>query len=366
MNRRPSAIIRAVAFLAATAVLCVAALVCPKQDYSVTERRPLAQCPPLTWSGLTSGDFMTDLETFTVDQFPWRDAWRTAKAFVSQKFFRQQDQNDLYCHNGSVSKMEYPLNGTSITNACVRFEDIYTTYLRDSGSAVFSTVVPDKNAFYAPDSGHLCMDYAAFYAQFEQQTPFAEYVPINHLLTGDSYYLTDTHWKQEALLPVADTLLTAMGTTPEAEHSLRTQAAPFHGVYSGQYALPLAADTLTTVHSAAIDRMTVFDGENQKDIPIYDQAKLDSDDPYEVFIGGSVSLVTVTNPSATTDRELIVFRDSFGSAIAPLLAEGYRSVTLIDIRYIPRTQLGKYVDFHGQDVLFLYSTSTLNHSETFK
>ncbi len=366
MRSRFSVILRAVAFLSVIAVLCVACFVCPKQEYSAAERRPLASFPSLTLNSIMSGKFTADLETYTVDHFPLRDTWRTFKAYVSKTVFRQQDQNGLYCHNGSVADMEYPLNAASVANACTIFGDIYEQYLKDSGSAVYTTVVPDKNAFLAADSGHLHMDYAAFYKQFEEQTPFATYIPIDHLLTADSYFATDSHWKQEALLPVAQALCAAMGTATAAEHTVQSADQPFFGVYSGQYALPLEADTLCTVHSDATDAMTVFDMEHQTAIPLYDMSRLTSDDPYEVFVGGSVSLVTIDNPSATTDRELIMVRDSFGSSVAPLLAEGYATVTLVDIRYLSRHQLSRYIDFHGQDVLFLYSTSTLNNSETFK
>jgi len=366
LNRRFSFILRTVSFVAVIAILAVACAVCPKQAYSASERRPLASFPKLTLTALMSGTFTADLETYTVDHFPLRDRWRSLKALVAQEVFRQQDLNGLYEYHGSVSDTEYPLDSDSIAYACRLFGSIYDLYLNEQGSRVWAAVVPDKNAFFAAESGHLSMDYPAFYQQVASQMPFAEYIPIDHLLSGDSYYATDTHWKQEKLLPVAQAITAATGVTVEADHDIRAHDAPFYGVYSGQYALPIPADTLHTVHSDVIDSMTVLNMENQKEIPVYDTARLTGDDPYEVFVGGSLSLVRIDNPNAETDRELIVFRDSFGSSIAPLLAEGYARVTLVDIRYLPHKQLGRYLDFHGQDVLFLYSTSTLNNSQTFK
>jgi len=63
---------------------------------------------------------------------------------------------------------------------------------------------------------------------------------------------------------------------------------------------------------------------------------------------------------AENSRELILFRDSFGSSIAPLLLDGYSKITLVDTRYIHPDLLGKFVDFRGCDVLFLYSILVLN------
>ena len=74
----------------------------------------------------------------------------------------------------------------------------------------------------------------------------------------------------------------------------------------------------------------------------------------------------IENPNAESSKELIVFRDSFASPLAPLLASGYKKITLVDIRYLPSPSLQKYIQFQNQDVLFLYSTSVLNHSKTLK
>ena len=76
--------------------------------------------------------------------------------------------------------------------------------------------------------------------------------------------------------------------------------------------------------------------------------------------------MTVTNPAADTDRELVIFRDSFGSSLAPLLIEDYAKITLVDIRYIQSDFLGQFIEFDGQDVLFIYGTTILNDSFTLK
>ena len=44
----------------------------------------------------------------------------------------------------------------------------------------------------------------------------------------------------------------------------------------------------------------------------------------------------------------------------------YSRVTLVDIRYIHPDQIGDYVNFQNQDVLFLYSTLILNSGRSLK
>ena len=77
-------------------------------------------------------------------------------------------------------------------------------------------------------------------------------------------------------------------------------------------------------------------------------------------------MIHVENPEAKTDARLILFRDSFGSSLAPLLLEAYREVILIDTRYIKPELLADYVDFEtnmeNTQILFLYNTLLLNNS----
>ena len=89
-------------------------------------------------------------------------------------------------------------------------------------------------------------------------------------------------------------------------------------------------------------------------------------DPYEMFLSGTSALIEIVNPTAKTDKELVLFRDSFGSSIAPLLVEGYKKVTVVDIRYIQSSFLGNFIEFSNQDVLFLYSTTLINNSKAMR
>ena len=99
---------------------------------------------------------------------------------------------------------------------------------------------------------------------------------------------------------------------------------------------------------------------------MYNMEKAEGKDAYEMFLGGSDALLTVENPKAATDRELVIFRDSFSSSLAPLLIKNYRKITLVDIRYIQKEMLGYFIEFDQQDILFLYSAMLLNDSLALK
>lgn len=353
--------------LALWAALTLAVWFHPAQDISQAERRPLARFPEFSLSALENGQFREKFEDYSLDQFPLRDGFRTLKSLFHTQVLGMRDNNGIYLTNGIAVKQEYPLNETSVDAAIRKFDAIYEKFLGES--RCFFAVVPDKGYYLAAPSGHLAMDYDALYAKLEAGLPWAQQIDLRPTLTAGDYYRTDTHWRQEALLPAAGVICDALGVTaPKAENYSQISAeTPFYGVYYGQAALPMKPDTLRWLESDTLRQCTVYDYETGKTGAVYDTAKLtESRDPYDVFLSGARALLTVENPNAKTQRELIVFRDSFGSSMVPLLLEDYAKVTLVDIRYVSSAKLDSFLDFHGQDVLFLYSTLVLNNSSTLK
>ena len=348
------------------ATLTLAVWFHPPKDISQAERRPLAQMPEFSLSALESGKFREKFEDYSLDQFPLRDGFRTLKSLFHTQVLGMKDNNGIYLTKGIAVKQEYPLNETSLEAAIRKFDTIHENLLGES--RCFFAVVPDKGYYLAQSSGHLAMDYDALYAKLETGLPWAVQIDLRQALTAGDYYRTDTHWRQECLLPAATAICDALGVTaPKGEDYSRIQSErPFYGVYYGQAALPMEPDTLTWLESETLRQCAVYD-ETGKTGAVYDTAKLtESRDPYDVFLSGARALLTIENPNAKTDRELIVFRDSFGSSMVPLLLEDYAKVTLVDIRYVSSAKLDSFLDFHGQDVLFLYSTLVLNNSASLK
>ena len=338
----------------------------PDDVRSVSERRALAQKPELSARTVWNGSFMTAFETYTLDQFPLRDSFRSLKAHVQLDVLRQKDNNGIYVADGYAAKLDYPQSDAAVEHALARFRRIYEKYLQDTDAKVYFAAIPDKNYVLARENGYPALDYAAFTKAFADGMDYAQTIDLTGALTLESYYRTDIHWRQEALLPVAQRLAEAMGVEAETEYETVTLEAPFYGVYCGQSALDLPPDTLSYLTNDTLRACTVYDYETDTTLPVYDLDAADGDDAYALFLYGSKSLLTLEDPYADSGRELVIFRDSFGSSLAPLHAGSYRKITLVDIRYVSPERLGTWLTFDGQDVLFLYSTPVLNNSETLK
>ena len=336
-------------------------------ETSVSERRKLASFPKTNAETLLSGRFMADFETYSLDQFPFRDTFRTLKAVTSLYALGKKDNNGIYLSDGYAAKLEYPLDEESVVSAAGKFASLYETYIRNKGGKVYLTVAPDKGYFLADKGGYPSLDYEKMLSLLKENLPWAEYVDLFPSLALEDYYKTDTHWRQEKIVPASRVLAEAMGGTGIGEYTTEKAEVPFYGVYYGQSALPLPSETIYYVTNDILDGCTVTNIETGKSYSgLIDFSKADGKDPYELFLSGASPVIVIENPSVTAKRELVIFRDSFGSSMVPMLVSDYSKVTLVDTRYIAPKLVGNFVDFEGADVLFLYSTLILNQSAALK
>ncbi len=338
-------------------------IITPDGEVSVPERRKLAQMPEINADSLLSGEFMSGFETYSADQFPFRESFRRIKALGQYRLFMQSDSNGIYLHDGYAAKLDFPLDEGSVDHAAERMRFIYESFLEGKASAVYLSVIPDKN-YFMRDGGAPTLDYDEMVRQLTEKADFAEYIDIFPYLELSDYYRTDTHWRIEKIGEAAKALAEGMGVSLSGQWEAKPLDVRFYGVLCGQSALPLGAEEMYIISSPEIDGARVYNAETGEYQGVYDLGRAGGADPYEVYLGGARSLMSIENPAAKTDKELIIFRDSFGSSLAPHLIEAYRKITLVDTRYLAAPMLGRFLDADGADVLMIYSTMILNSSET--
>ena len=346
--------------------LCLFAWLKPADDFSLAERRPLAQFPALKGEDILSGDFMADFEDYATDQFPLREPFRKLKSFIQFNLLGQKDVNDIYIEEGSAVKIEDALNEKWVRQSAQKLQAVFETYFKDSGSKAYFALIPDKGYFLSDKYGYPGLDHDAMWQAVQQSTGFAQWIDLREVLDITDYYTTDSHWRQERIHDAAQALADALGVDISQIYTEHLAREDFAGVYAGQSALPLPAEPMYYLTSDVLDGCTVFDYETQTTTGIYDLEELWGRDPYDLYLSGAAALQVIENPAETSGRELVLFRDSFGSSMAPLLVPGYSKVTLVDLRYISSALLPQYVEAAGQDVLFLLSPGILNSANLIK
>lgn len=329
---------------------------------SVTERRALATKPDLTIASIFDGTYMKAFDKYTTDQFYLRDKFRLLKADIDLTI--QKNYHNLYLKDDYIIEQIYPLNISSINSLSRKITNIKNVYL-DSTNNIYLSIIPDKNYFI--NENNLKLDYNILKDTFINNLNYATYIDIFPELSLDNYYKTDQHWREETLINVANKITNTMNGTVYNDYKTKTLTT-FLGTYAGR--IPRknnTIDDLTILTNNIIDNAIVYNYQTKTYTNIYDLSKLStSNDKYDVYLSGSVPLITITNNKSTSTKELIIFRDSYTSSLAPLLLSIYSKITLIDTRYISPKILSNYVEFKDKDILFIYSTLLINNSVSIK
>lgn len=357
MNDKIKDIVVTIIFLFTVISLFLINVIKEDTDISVAERRKLATMPELTTKSLFDGTYFKKFDSYVTDQFVERDAFRKIK--IDIELSTKGEYNNLYLYDDYIIEEIFPLNSNSINNLTNKINYIKDTYLNDN-SNIYYTIIPDKNYFV--NKGNLKLDYNKLQDMMKSNLTNLNYINIFDKLTLDNYYKTDTHWKEEDLFNVANTIANQMNFDITNNNNVVNTITTFKGSYAGRLSVTKDIDTIKTISNPSTLNSSVYNYETKKYTDIYDYTKINSLDKYDIYLSGAVPIIDITNNNTSSDKELIVFRDSYGSSLIPLLIEGYKKITVIDIRYISSKILNKYIDFNDQDVLFMYSILTINNS----
>ena len=324
---------------------------------SNTERRILTNFPNFK----LNSEYITKIEKYLLDHFPYRDEYRSIKASFNYNILGRLENNGIYLKDNSIYKSNYPTDEKSINNFISKTEEIKK--LLTTNNKTYIMIVPDKN-YYLKDNNFLHVDYNYIYDEIEKLNMIN--IDIRNTLNINDYYQTDTHWKQENLGKVVYQMSKIMDFNYEEEIYKKNEYNNFYGVYYGESAVNRNPEKLIYLTSKIINSAKVKYLENKNLKSIYNEEKLTSLDSYEVYLDGASSFIEITNTNCQEDKELVIFRDSFGSSIVPLLINYYSKITIIDNRYINSDNFLELIEFNNQDILFLYSTLIVNTSNTLK
>ena len=336
----------------------------PHETYSDSERRMLASAPEWSYDAVMNGDFFERADKWAGDHFEGREWFRHIKALWHTRVLMEPENNGLAVVDGSIVKLEKEISEASLSYAAERLRDLYESRLAGTACKTYCAVIPDKSYFLA-GRGYPVMDIEEMERAVYGALPEASPIPLKDALSLQDYYTTDSHWQQDRIFGAANALLAHMGREGDLkiEDFEEKSYAPFYGVYAKQSALDPPPDVIRYFDDGPLAGARLLDYGAMEILPLYDPENCDERDPYTLFLGGSKGFLRIENPNVTDGSRLGIFRDSFGSSIAPLLAARYSSVTLIDTRYFSPSLIGRFLRFEDQDVLFLYSATLLNNSQ---
>lgn len=333
---------------------------------STEERRTLASFPKLGKDNLLNGEYSSKIDTYLLDQFPLRENFRKIKGIVSNNILLKKENNNVYITNNHLVEVKSNINYDSLAHFINKINYINNEYIKENNNLYFM-IIPDKN-YYINDKLMPKINYNEFINYLKSKLNYFNYIDITNELNISSYYKTDIHWKQESLEKVVRKIENEMNLNKSAFPNIKKEYAPFYGALYSRTVSNIKNDKINYLTNDIINSAEVYNYEKKTYEKVYNENYLNNIDKYDIYLSGASPLLIINNPNNQSKKELIIFRDSFASSLAPLLIENYSKITLIDLRYINSKLLKniELLDFNNKDILFMYSIPIINNSFSLK
>lgn len=338
-------------------------LIIPDREMSEEENRMLASRPKLTFSALANGDFMEQYEEYLSDQFAGRDLWHRLKVALD-RFGGSRMENGIYIGKDGqllqdiqVSDQEHlSENLDAIKDFTETYQDIPVTMILVPDAAC---VLSDRLPWLASVEDQNQMISMAQQSLGDSVTWVDAASALNKHKREKIYYLTDHHWTSLGAFYTFQEAAPALGIEEDVSDKFLsyTVSDSFNGVLASESGACLGTEEKIDIYvprEGDDDVIVNYVNESRRTTSLYDSSKLETKDQYGVFLGGNTSLIDIRTVS-TSQKRLLVVKDSFANSFIPFLAPYYREIVVVDPRYYSGTIEDIMDAYRITDALFLYS-----------
>lgn len=315
-------------------------LIAKDETESILEKRDLQSFPDFSFEAYLNEDFQNEFNEYAKDQQVFRTELASINSEINYKVLRQSLNNGIYLENDSLyESLTYNEYNNQAFSNFVKAKIANIDNLK-------VCIIPDKS-FYLESGIHLTSD--------DYQFPFA-YLDLSKQLNANSFYDTDLHLNNEGAYQVYQELCKAYNLTPiEVNYQ---KIGEYYGYYARKAMYFDIADDFEVYQNDIIDNLEVeINGVKHKGYSYLDYLVRD---PYSVNLSGNNAITTITNDNYEVDKTLVIIKDSYGLNIAPLLAQNFHKVILLDYRFLNDLVAKKY---YTSEVLILYGYKSINDSE---
>ena len=379
-------VITIICFLAFILFFGIGELVEKDKDFSETENRSLQQMPEINSKDIFSGKFGDDLEKYLADQMVGKDKLVTVKTDV-EKTLGKSYLNGVYFGKDGYYLQDYQENKGQIDKNLKYIND-FADKIGDSAKVNFM-LVPNAVSVYEDklpknnktDNQKDTIDYVQknltkninFYSPYED---FKNHKDV------DLYYKTDHHWTSDGAYIGFQGLMKSMGETALQENFTCETLENFRGTLYSKAPSFFSASDKVKLYSGKNNQITVTYNGTSGDNPelasaknmnvvrnsLFDDKYKTEKDKYKTFLGGNFDLLQIDS-QGESDENVLVIKDSYANTVMPFLAQKYKHISVIDLRYYHMQEKYTVEEFVKNNniskVILLYNVDFLNSDVNF-
>lgn len=271
-----------------------------------------AELPSLTEEGKLNTDYPEQLTSYVDKTFGLRQEMITANGILRSLFGESGNEKVVRGKDGWLffeeTVKDYTgsrtMNDREVFCAAQNLK-ILEKSVEELGGTFYFTVAPNKNSLYGQYmpkrylENHKDSNFSALAPYLEEMDAYIDLFSVFEAEEKPLYFKEDSHWNNEGALLARNTILKGIGRTGRSYENAESQWEKIHRGDLYEMAYP---------KSSALDEELHYDIENRFQ---YLYKVRDNDEPLiETFCEEGMG-------------NLICFRDSFGTALLPFLADEY-------------------------------------------
>lgn len=353
-------------FILSLFLVLIVNLLLPDKEQSEEENRVLETLPVPSLTSVLNGDFMEQWESYMSDQFAGRNLWRSLKVGLD-RLGGSRMENGVYIGR----------DGQLLEDIAVPDNELFTANINAVKS--FANTYSDIPAtvMLIPDAACILSDSLPAFASVEDQRQMFSMVErglgdsvkwvdaysiLNKHKAEKLYYKTDHHWTTQGAFYVFREAAASLGIEEDVsdDYVSYTVTDSFNGVLASKSGVGLDEKEQIDIYvptEGDDDVVVNYVDEGKKRTSLYDSSKLETRDKYGVFFGGNTSVMDIRTVS-TSQKRLLVVKDSFADCFIPFLTPYYREIVVVDPRYYSGTMTDIMDTYRITDILILYSGNT--------
>ena len=352
------------AYLLAGMILLVTlfGLLTKDRVFSPNENRNLTQRPKITFSAIADGSCLSDLSTYYADQFPGRDSWLSIQLWLNKLMGSKEAGGVYLCKDNYLMQIPAEPNEEALKKNLTDMEAFAEAYPEVNMVAAIIpnavTVYEDKLPKNAP-----VRDQREDMKRLDSALTKVKFVNVTDTLcaknTEELFYRTDHHWTSLAAAYSFEKIAPALNLKVPAlsEYVRYTVSDSFEGTLSSKSGSHKVTDKVEIFVPKTNVEYFVQRPDTEAVCSMYKREALNGKDHYTVFFGGNHPRVDI-GTTAETQKNLLVFKDSYANCFIQFLYPYYENITVVDPRYYYDNVETIMKNGGITDVLFLYNLDT--------
>ena len=340
----------------------------PDKNFSAEENRLLQTMPKPSISSIFSGRFETKAESYAADQFMLRNMFIKIKSSVDTSLGSTESNNVFMC------KDNYLMENISKADA-KKMENNYNSL------AKLKQLYPNINMDFmlVPNAANIMSDKLPLFAvtedQNKQMDDFFKKIqsiginPVDVRATFkknkekiELYYHTDHHWTTDGAYLAYQDFAKKNKLNSNIKYDALAVKNDFRGTLASKSGFTNGLNDMIKIYLPKEGQnyknsVIFYSDTKEKTTEFYKLNNLKKKDTYTVFGGSNHPIYSIKTP-VSSQRKLLLIKDSYANSFIPFLSQDYREIIVIDPRYF-FDDISEIIKANGiTDILFLYNANT--------